>query len=138
MVPGIAVIDNSCYRALAEENALARFRGNLAITDLEARASEVNLLEAAVTRPPSVRDRLLATIKDLAGTAGLLPWPFVILQRVGRAIANNERSFHIGPSGKEWYLNDKRAIEEIRDRADAFSEKLEDRFSELHNNARRK
>lgn len=138
MVPGIAVIDNSCYRALAEGNALARFRGNLAVADLEARPSEVNLLEAAVTRPPSVRDRLLATIKDLAGTAGLLPWPFLILQRVGRAIANNERGFYLGASGKEWYLDDKSAIEEIRDQAKAFSERLEERFSFLHNNARRK
>ena len=138
MASGIAVIDNSCYGVLSETNALARFRANLAISDLRARPSEVNLLEAALAKPIRVRDQLLATTKDLAGDSGLLRWPFWILQRIGRAIINNESAFYLGPSGKEWYLDDKTAIDEIRERAEAFSKRLEDRFSTLHNNARQK
>jgi hypothetical protein len=134
---GFAVLDTSAYKTLASPAALARFRANLRLADVQPIASEVNLLEAASASPAGVQKRLLATIKEVAGKAGLIPWPFQILQQVGRAVIDGESGFYVRESGKEWYLDDLQAIDEVRGRATEMRERMEAQFSRLHDNARR-
>ena len=137
MPSGFAVLDTSAYKALTSPTAFCRFQANLRMADLEPIASEVNLLEATSALPASLRTRLMATIKAVAGDAGLVPWPFQILQKVGRAILEGVPGFYLEKSGKEWYLDDAQAVEDISARATEMRERMESQYSRLHDNARK-
>jgi hypothetical protein len=136
--PGLLILDNNCYAALAVPKNLARFRANLRVTDFIAQPSEVNLLESTSASPDSVQERLLVTIRDVAAGQPLLQWPFKLLQQIGQAIVDGKTGFIVEPSGKEWYLDDLNAAREIRTEVLEFQRGIEKTFSGYHASNRQK
>ena len=111
-------------------------KANMRAAWLEPAASEVNLLEAAATSPPSIEQRLIATIAEFADGRPLLEWPFALLRRIGQAVIDGESHITTGQSGKEWYLDDPDARNRLRQKARDFNASLERSFAQLHANAR--
>lgn len=129
---GLLILDNSAYARITRRENMDRLRANMRAAWLEPAASEVNLLEAAATRPPSVEAQLIATIREFAGGRPLLEWPFALLRRLGQAMLDGEPDLLTGESGKEWYLEDPEARDALRDEVQAFNANLETAFSQLH------
>lgn len=136
LTQGIVVLDTSCYRYLAEPSALRRFTSNLRAAALTAAASEVNLIEAAGAGHADVQRQLIATIREVANGNPLLPWPFLLLRRSGRAILDGQSTFQTTESGNEWYLDDLEACRALRTRCLEFNDRLESAFTEFHERAR--
>ena len=82
---GLLILDNSYYPRLVEPTAMRCLKGNMRVVWLEPVDSEVNLLEASATTPPSVEAALITAIRDFAGESPLLEWPFAL----GRASAQD-------------------------------------------------
>lgn len=129
--PGLLILDNSCYKHLENHAALARFRGNLRAADFVAQPSELNLVEAGVS-PAAIRSRVVRVIRDVIGRQPLVPWPIGILKEIGIAIVNGRPTVVVGPSGKEWYLDDENAMAERSAEVAEFAAKLEKSFDSLH------
>lgn len=132
------IIDNSCLSYLMRRGALARFRGSLRAADLVVALTELNLLEATAAKPDSLQADLIATLRMLAGNEPLLPWPFALLKGIGHSLARAERTYQAPVSGKEWYLDDLSALREIREEVVAFHQSIENAFTSLHENNRKR
>ena len=115
-----------------------RLKANMRAAWLEPAASEVNLLEASATSPPSVEAELIAAIRDFAGDGPLLEWPFALLRRLGRGLIDGRSVLRTGESGKESYLDDAGARNALRSEIRDFSSNLEIAFSQLHAKIRAK
>ena len=137
MQPGIAILDNSCYGFLEEPPPERAFRRNLRVADLVAYPSEVNLVEATAA-PDGIRERLLGTILRIGDGNPLLPWPFTLLKAIGQAILEGRTRFSLGPSGKEWYLEDLAAARALSAEVLAFQQGIEETFSRFHVENRQK
>ena len=133
---GILVLDNNCYALLEDVIALHRFRANLQVADLVAAPSELNLLEAIGTRPLSVQQRLLRTMKTVLADRPLLAWPYDVLRQTAEALLRGESKVEITFTGKEWYLDDPTAAAQIQAAALETSNDMERQFDEMHDRAR--
>ena len=137
MIPGILVLDNNCYALLRDRVRLERVRANLRVADLIAQPSEVNLVEST-SAPDAVRRQLVATIREVAGRQPLLPWPFTMLQAIGKSIAEGKPTYTVAVSGKEWYLDDFDALSERSTETLRFQEGIEAEFAAFHARNRQK
>lgn len=135
---GILILDTNCYPRLESADKLACLRANTRATGFIAQPSELNLVEIAATSPNSIRDRLLATMREVANGNALLPWPFKLLHEIGLAIASGTPSVSVQPSGKEWYLDDFAAVGRLREEALEFQKSLEKTFSGFHARSRKR
>jgi hypothetical protein len=131
MDSGILILDNNCYSHLAKPGAMSKFRSNLRVSDFLAQPTEVNLLEAAAA-PASVRARLFDVLREVKGRQPILMWPFRLLKEIGQAIVLGNPSVTVGESGREWYLEDHGAVEELQAEVRAFQKRLETEFGRLH------
>jgi hypothetical protein len=138
MPPGMLIVDNNCLSYLRRGDALGRFRGSLRAADLVVVPTEVNLVEATAASPDALQADLIETLRAIAGEEALLPWPFTLLRDIGLALTRGEFTYHVPASGKEWYLDDPAALQEIREEIVAFNQNLEEAFTALHESTRRR
>ena len=85
---GILLLDNNCLDRLSARAKRDRLRANLRAAGLAFWPSAINILEALKSRDDHVRQRLLATIADLADDHHALTLPGEALRRVAVAMTS--------------------------------------------------
>jgi hypothetical protein len=136
MTDGYLILDNSCYQRIEDPGVMARLKASMRAIGLQPGVSEVGLIEAFETNPPSVHARLFATIREFIEDAPLLLWPFDVLEQIGRAFLAGETHVPLTPTGREHYLEDAEAREAVRRKVKEFNQEIEEKFNKLHADAR--
>lgn len=137
MNSGILVLDNSALRELAADDIRNQVRRSLRAAGLQPFISEVNVLEA-LKAPAGIRERLLRLLDTLGDNHVLLPWPFQLLQRSGRAVLEGKPEFNLGETGNEYLLRDFKAAADHEAVAREFMATVDRNFSKMHEDARPK
>lgn len=107
---GILIIDNNCYKLLADSATRSRFLKRAAMLDLIPAPSTLNLAES-LCAAPAQRAKLLPAMRAVMGTYPLLPWPFEMLKQAGENIsAGSGHGFDYGETGYEWLLEEPEAV----------------------------
>ncbi len=131
------VLDTSCYDTLRNDEIREGMVRDIAVANLRACPSTLNLLEVSKHPNTSKRKALLSTIGDLRGGRPLLPWPYDLLRQVGESIVVNEDRFQVAETGSEWMTEEPFEIEQdVLDEANRFLGALEQVFDEMHENGR--
>jgi hypothetical protein len=134
----LLILDNNCLKWLEPEEQYDRFVSNVRAAGLSPQPTLVNLLEATATPSSGIRERLFQVIRKLGGEHGLLPWPFTLLQEIGRALLRGESKLYPDFSGAEWYLTDPEAATRLSPEVLTFQQGIETAFTKLHDGIRRK
>jgi hypothetical protein len=87
----IIVIDNNGIRQLANPSTQARLSSTLRMTGREFWPTAINVAEAAKSRDPAIRRRLLETLHVLAGTNHAITLPTEVLKRIAHAFAEGQK-----------------------------------------------
>lgn len=134
--PGLLILDNNCLRFLRGPDAVARFRASLDLADLVFVPTEVNLLEIAAAEPDDLQQDLVRILRTLAAGEPFLPWPFALLQSIGRSLVQGDTSFRAERLTFEEYLDNPSSLVDLRAEVIAFNARIEAEFSAFHDRRR--
>lgn len=129
------MLDNCCFRHLANPASLTALVRNAEIARMEPYVSTLNLLEIAGA-PKRQQRELLAIAKELAAGRRILPLPLTIMRQHGDAVLSRQAAFAAEETGFDWYLDDSDALAELRAQALDNARGIEAKFSETHAKAR--
>lgn len=132
------IIDSSCLKYFADSNVLKRVCDNMHTVDLQIRISAINVLEVMKTQNPTKRNELLNIIRNICEGRPFLPWPFDLIRRSGQAHASGEKYFCSEDSGHEQAVYENSIPQQDLDQAQKIMTSLEEDFTHMHDNARKK
>jgi len=121
--PGLLILDNNCLRFLRGPDAVAQFKANLRLADLVFVPTEVNLLEIGAAQPDDLQQDLVRILRTLAAGEPFLPWPFALLQSIGRSLVQGETFFRAERLTFEEYLDNPSLLVELRADVVAFNKR---------------
>lgn len=137
MLPGVVVLDTSCYAHLVKPAVWERLNRSLRTAHLEARPTAINMFELLSTPNPRVRQRLLKTFHQIAAGRRVLPWPRDLLRHVGEAIRDGEHECRLAATWLDGLLVDPARSGLQQQRALAFCRRVETQFTNSHRDARK-
>ena len=131
----VIILDTSCLDRLREDSARSGFERQLSFTSATPVATSINLIEVLRHKSVPKRERLIETLRYLAGDRPLFPWPYGLLEQVGHAIVADDDGFELPPSGLEKFLFNGPAEKDLT-AANEMVESMETQFRDMNFNAR--
>ena len=131
----VVLLDLSCFRFLRPAESRTALSRQLSIVDATTVGTAVNMIEILRHGSATARTWLRDVHGFLAGGRALLPWPYGLLERVGKAISSGATQFQLAPSGFEHLLT-KDPTPTVLARADGLVEEMEERFRTMQDEAR--
>lgn len=113
MREGVVIVDNSALKYLEGGEREKRLEASLRAAGLEIWGTQINVLEASKA-PPPVQRRLLAWLRRFTPDRPLLPFPFVLLERIAGAVVRGEAAIRFGRTAFDETLTRGEGTDEFR------------------------
>lgn len=105
-LPGIVVLDTTCYKYLVDESVRRRLFLSLRAVDLEVAPSALNALQLVRIPDRHLREHRLEAIRAVARGRPLLPWPYDYLRSVAMNFRIGVAEHWLSPSEYEPIVED--------------------------------
>jgi hypothetical protein len=129
---GVAIIDNNCFDNLEDSAARRTFLDHLRAADWVPQITEVNVLEAIAKTSDPKRDRLVAVVRELAGSIPILPWPLEMLAQLGNAMIEGKTSHWVVASSADSFLHSRDDAIRVQEETAEFNRMIERNYSQQH------
>jgi hypothetical protein len=127
-------LDTNCVKHFRSASVRDAYRRQTRVIAARTVPTCVNLVEVLRDPESGMRTELVQAIRHLADGRALMPWPYGLIEDVGRSLYEQRPRFPLKPSGLESLLDNPN--EKARATAEKLAVEMEEDFREMHRRGR--